>query len=190
VQNGPTLAETTQWIEGHVVGLMHGSSRTIVTYHLKKGKLPREAGRQNASSNESVSVAKFDGCSLTLGQLTKGDDYTVVTVNTVPFDRLMKASWKVAKQESSRSETKDEVTETTIVPDTVVLLTLEGSANVISYRRRSTGSIPLDWIKMPFEGVQSSLVIRADDQEMAPRLVNAFNHAIQLCHKDLKPEPF
>ena len=189
-QNGPTLAETAEWIEGHVTALTHGSSRTIVTYHLKKGKQPKEAERQNSSSHESVSVAKFDGCSLTLGQLTKGDDFTVVTVNTVPFDRLTKASWKVEKLESTKNETKDEFVETTVMPDSVILLTLEGSANSISYRRRSTGSIPLEWIKQPFAGVESSLVIRADDQEMVPRLVNAFSHAIKLCHKDAKPEPF
>ena len=189
-QTGPTLAETTQWIEGHVTALTHGSSRTIVTYHLKKGKQPKEAERQNSSSHESVSVANFDGCSMTLGQLTKGDDFSVVTVNTIPFDRLTRASWKVAKLESTRNETKDELVETTIMPDSVILLTLEGSANSISFRRRSTGSIPLEWIKQPFEGVESSLVIRADDQEMVPRLVNAFTHAIKLCHKDVKPEPF
>jgi len=189
-QTGPTLAQTTEWIEGHVTTLTHGSSRTIVTYHLKKGKQPKEVGRQNSSSHESVSVAKFDGCSMTLGQLTKGDDFSVVTVNTIPFDRLTKASWKFEKLESTRNETKDELVETTIMPDSVILLTLEGSANSISFRRRSTGSIPLEWIKQPFEGVESSLVIRADDQEMVPRLVNAFTHAIKLCHKDVKPEPF
>ena len=187
---GPTLAETTQWIEGHVTGLMHGRSQTMVTFRLKKGKPPKEEGRQNVSSTESVSVAKFEGCSLTLGQLVKGDDYTIVTLNTVPLDKLTSASWKEEKLASSRSEAKDEVIETTIVPNSVALLSLEASTNVISYRRRSTGSIPLEWIKTPFEGSLSTLVIRSDDREMPPRLVNAFNHAIQLCHKDLKPEPF
>jgi hypothetical protein len=188
---GPTLAETTQWIEAHVTGIAHGHSQTIVTFRLqKKGKPPKEESRQNVSANESVSVAKFEGCVLTLGQLTRGDDYTVVTVNTIPLDRLTSASWKEEKLESSRSEAKDEVIETTIVPNSVALLSLEASTNVISYRRRSTGSIPLEWIKTPFEGAQSTLVMRSDDREMPPRLVNAFNHAIQLCHKDKKPEPF
>jgi hypothetical protein len=188
--NGPTLAETTAWIESHLTGLQHGRSQTMVSYRLKKGKPPREESRQNVSSNESVSVAKFEGCSLTLGQISKGDDYTVITVSTVPLDRLTGASWRVEKLESSRSEGKDEAIETTVKPGSVALLTLEGSTNVISYRRRSTGSIPLEWIKTPFEGVQSSLVIHVDDQEMPPRLVKAFNHAVQLCHKNLKPEPF
>jgi hypothetical protein len=187
---GPTLAETTQWIESHITGLTHGRSQTMVTFRLRKGKPPKEESRQNVSSTESVSVAKFEGCVLTLGQLTRGDDYTVVTLSTVPLDRLTSASWKVEELKSSRNEAKDEVVETTIVPSSVALLSLEGSTNVIGFRRRSTGSIPLEWIKTPFEGAQSTLVIRSDDREMPPRLVNAFNHAIQLCHKDLKPEPF
>jgi hypothetical protein len=186
----PTLAETTQWIETHVVGVAHGSNRTTVTYQLKKGKAPKEAEHESVNTHESVSMTRFDGCSMSIGQLTKGDDYSIVTISQVPFSRLIRASLKVENYPGAKTETAQESSQTTINPGSAFVITLEAPTNVITYQRRSTGSIPLEWVKTPFEGVNASLVIRSDDAEMPPRLVNAFNHAIQLCHKDAKPEPF
>jgi hypothetical protein len=188
--SSPTLTETTDWIASHLVGIAHGSARTIVTYTWKKGKPPRESERQTANTHESVSSAKFSGCSLTLEQLTKGDDYSVITTSIIPIGRLTKASWSVVRHDETKTEGTEESTTTTIVPASVTVLTLESSTSVVSYRRKSTGSIPLEWITTPFEGTVSTLTIGSDDAEMPPRLVNAFNRAIQLCHVDAKPEPF
>jgi len=186
----PTLAETTAWIEAHLAGLAHGSRKTVVTTKLKKGKPPKESDRQTANSHESVVSAKFDGCSLTIGQLYKGDDYSVLTTSAVPLDRMTLASWKVEKQLPSRTETAEEITQTDVSPPSAVVLSLKASTKVISYRRKSTGSVAPEWDSIPFEGTSSTLTIRSDDEEMPPRLANAFNHAILLCHQDTKPEPF
>ena len=186
----PTLGETSQWIQSHVVGVTHTSRKTTVTYRLKKGKLPKESERGVLNIQESVSVATFDGCTLTLGQLIKGDDYSIVTVSTVPLDRLATASLKVENFDPVKTATSQESSETTIVPASDFVLTLEASANVIAWKRKSSGNIPLEQVSIPFDGKSSSLRIHSDDQGMPPRLLNAFNHAIKLCHVDTKPEPF
>jgi hypothetical protein len=188
--SGPTLAETTEWLENRLVGVAHGSRKTVVTYTLKKGKPPRETDRQNTDTHESVATAKFDGCILTLGQLTKGDDYSVMTTSTIPFDRLTLASWKVDRLDPSKTENPQQSSETKMVPASVVVITLEASTNVISYRRTSSGNVPPEWNAVPYEGISSSLLIRSDDEAMPSRLVNGFNHALKLCHTSAKPEPF
>jgi len=188
--NGPTMAETTAWIEAHLVGIAHGSRKNVVTIRMKKGKSQKESDRQTTNSHESVVSAKFDGCSLTIGQLYKGDDYSVLTTSVVPLDRLTLASSKIEKYEASKVETAEQTTTTDISPASAVVLTLEGSTKVISYRRKSTGSVAPEWNTIPFEGSIATLTIHSDDEEMPPRLANAFNHAILLCRKDAKPEPF
>ncbi len=188
--SGPSLAETSDWLVSHLVGIAHGSAKTVVTTVWKKGKPPRESERQTIHTNESVVSVKFTGCSMSIDQLTKGDDYSVITTSSIPLGRLTKASWKFEKHDPTTSEGTEESTTTTIVPASVAVITLESSTNVIVYRRKSTGSIPLEWVTTPFEGTASSLSIGSDDAEMPPRLINAFNHAIQLCHVDAKPEPF
>lgn len=186
----PTMAETAAWIETNLVGIAHGSRKTVVTYKLKKGKPPREADRQTTNTHESVVSAKFDGCSLTIGQLLKGDDYSLLTTSVVPMDRMILASWKVENTEPTKTENAQEIDTTNVAPVSVVILTLEGSSKVISYRRRSTGSPPLEWDTAPFEGTNATLAISSDDEEMPKRLANALNHAILLCHSGKKPEPF
>jgi len=188
--SGPTLTETTEWIASHLVAIAHGSARTVVTYAWKKGKPPKESERQTTNTHESILSAKFSGCSLTLEQLNKGDDYSVFTTSIIPIGRLTRASWNVERHDPTTTEGTEESSTTTVVPASAAILKLEASTNVISYRRKSTGSIPLEWITTPFEGTVSSLTIGSDDVEMPPRLVNAFNRAIQLCHVDAKPEPF
>jgi hypothetical protein len=187
---GPSLSETTQWIQSHLSGLSHTRRETVVDYKSKKGKPPREVQRQVINTHELVSVVSFDGCSLTLGQLRKGDDYSIVTVSVVPMEKLLKASWKVEENEGSKSQTGEDSREITISPPSQAALTLETSPGAIAWKRKSTGSVPLDLDGSPFEGSSASLVIHSDDQAMPPRLVNAFTHAMQLCHVNVKPEPF
>jgi hypothetical protein len=188
--SSPTMEETAAWIESHIVGLEHGSRKTVVTYKLKKGKPPRESDRQVTNTHESVASAKFDGCSLTIGQLFKGDDYTVLTTSIVPLDRVFLATSIVEKQEPSKTENSQEITNTDVAPASRVVLTLEASTKVISYRRKSTGNVALEWDALPFEGTSATLTINSDDEEMPPRLAKAFNHAILLCHSGKKVEPF
>jgi hypothetical protein len=187
---GPTLLETTEWLQSHLVGVSHGRRKTVVTYRLKKGKLPKEVERQITDTHESVSGAKFSGCSLVLEQLAKGDDYSVITTSTVPLDRLTVASLNTEKYDATKTGSAEESTETTVTPASVVVIKLEASSNIIPYRRKSTGNVSPEWNAVPYAGNHSSLIIRSDDQQMPPRLVKAFNHALQLCHTDLKPEPF
>jgi hypothetical protein len=186
----PTLQETTDWLKPHLMGVLHSSKKTVVTYKVRKDKAPKEVDRQGINTYESVSAASFDGCALTLGQLTRGDDYSVVTVTQVPLDRLTKASWKVEKHEPTKTQTGADSTEVSWVPASEVVITLEASTNVMVWRRKSTGNVPLAEDSIPFEGSGSSLLIRSDNEELPPRLVNAINHAIELCHVNVKPEPF
>jgi hypothetical protein len=186
----PTLSETVQWIEPHLSGLKHTTRQTVVNTRLQKKGPPKEIGRESINRAETVSVASFEGCVLTLGQLVKGDDYTVVTISTIPFDRLTKASWKIDKYDPQRTEHGSDISDSSISPQSKVVITLESTMNAISWKRKLSGSAPLDLESMPYEGRSSSLLINSDDQAMPPRLVNAFNHAIQLCHVNMKPEPF
>jgi uncharacterized spore protein YtfJ len=172
------------------MGVVHTSRKTVVTFQAKKGKEPKEVDRQVYNTLESVSAASFDGCSLTIGQLTKGDDYSIVTLSTVPLGHLTGASLKVEQIDGAKTQNGEESTETSIVPGSVVVITLESSSNVITWKKKSTGSVPLELDLLPFEGQSSSLEIYSDDDAMPPRLVKAFNHAIELCHVNEKPEPF
>jgi hypothetical protein len=188
----PSLAETGVWIEGHLVGVSHGMRKTIINFKSKKGKDPREVDRQAVDSHEVVATAQIDGCSLAIEQITKGDDYTVMTFSTVPLDRLTAASIRTDKFDPVKKENGEDSSETNTVPNTVMVLSLDASTSVISYRRRSTGSVPLEWNSIPYEGKTASLAINSDDQDLPPRLMKAFNHAIQLCRstQNAKPEPF
>jgi len=185
------LKETTDWIESHLIGLTHTSRRAIVTYRApKKNKPAVEVDRQIVNTHESVSVVSFEGCSLTLGQLIKGDDYSVVAVNHIPLDQLTRTFLKLEQQSGRKTTEGLESSETTIQPASFTSLTIEASANAITWKRRSTGSVPMEEIAIPFEGKGKSVKIDSDDESLPPRIVNAFNHAIQLCHHNVKPEPF
>ena len=187
---GPTLSETTEWLQSHLVGVNHGRRKTVVTYRLKKGRLPKEVEHQITDIHESVVGAKFNGCSLVLEQLTKGDDYSVFTTSTIPLDRLTGASLSTDRYDPTKVGSEEESTETTISPTSVVVIKLEAPSMIIPFRRKSTGNVPPEWNAVPYAGNHWSLIIRSDDDQMPPRLVKAFNHALQLCHTDTKPEPF
>ena len=187
----PPLKETTDWIESHLVGLLHTSRKTAVAFRAaKKTKELKEVDRQASNTQESVSAVSFEGCSLTLGQLTKGDDYTAVTVSTIPLDRLTQASWKVVHHAPVKTENGLDSTEVTVLPASETVITLQAGTNVIASKRKSSGNVPMEQLALPYEGKSSSISINSDDEAMPPRLVNAFNHAIQLCKANAKPEPF
>lgn len=188
--SNPTLKETTDWLETHLTGLIHTSRKTVINYRAKKGKDPKEVDRLATNLHESISVASFEGCSLTLGQLVKGDDYTVVTISQIPLDRISGASWKVSQYEPIITQNGLDSTETNIAPTSVASITLDASSNTISWRRKSSGNVPLDQDALPYEGRSASLIIESDDLAMPQRLVKAFNHAIDLCRVNVKPEPF
>ena len=187
----PTLKETADWLVSHLVTVDHSSRETVVTFRAKKkGQEPKEVDRQITNTRESISAATFQRCSLTLTQTIKGDDYTYITVSTIPLDRMIDASWQMEKRDSSKTADGLDSTETTIVPASFAAVTLQAATKAITFKKRSSGSVPLALDLMPYEGTASSLVFTSDDAEMPQRLVNAFNHAIQLCHVDAKPEPF
>ena len=121
----PTLKETTDWIQPHLSGLSHTSRQTIVSYVTKKGKPPKEVSRQAINTQETVTLASFDGCSLNLGQLIKGDDYTVVVVSQVPFNQLLQASWKTDTLDTQHSTNGEQSTVTTVNPGSVIEITLD-----------------------------------------------------------------
>jgi hypothetical protein len=188
----PTLAETGQWLESHLVGTSHGVRKTVINYRSKKGKDPKEIDRQATDTHETVSSVRIDRCSMAIEQVAKGDDYTVITVSTVPLDRLIDAIVKTDKYDPVKTQNGEDSSETNTVPTTVTVLVLEASSGVIPYRRKSTGNVPLEWNSVPYEGKAPTLNINSDDQEMPARLAKAFNHAIQLCRvsENAKPEPF
>ncbi len=186
----PTLKETTTWLASHLTSLVHTSKRTSVTIRTKKGKPPKEVERQEENTSETVSSAVFDGCSLKLGQMIKGDDYTVSITSLIPMDHLLKASLSTEKQDSSKSQDGDDSTEVTVAPASVIVVKLEATSNVISWKRASTGSVPLEQARIPYQGNSASLNFTSDDESLPPRILNALNHAIQLCQVAEKPEPF
>jgi len=186
----PSLKETTDWLASHLVTVNHVSRETVVSFKAKKGQEPKEVDRQTINTRESITGASFQGCVLTLTQTIKGDDYTYITTSTVPFDRLTQALTKTEIRQGSKKADGLDSSETTIVPASFTAVTLDASTNVISFKRRSTGSVPLSLDLQLYEGNNTSLDIASDDAEMPARLVKAFNHAIQLCHVDSKPEPF
>jgi hypothetical protein len=156
----------------------------------KKTREWKEVDRQASNTQESISAVSFEGCSLTLGQLTKGDDYTAVTVSMIPLDRLTQSSWKVVQHPPVKTENGLDSTEVTISPASESVITLYAATNVITSKRKSSGNVPMEQLALPYEGKSSSIAIDSDDESMPPRLVNAFNHAIQLCKVSAKPEPF
>jgi hypothetical protein len=186
----PTLAETTSWIQSHLTGLSHTSRKTVVIYQSKKGKPAKEVERQVTNTQQTVTVVSFEGCSMTLGQLTKGDDYSLVDVSLIPLGSLTRASWKTEQHDPVNKQDGDDSSQSVTVPASNAVFTLESTSKVIVWKRRSTGSVPLEVDTAPFEGNNTSLSINTDDEAMPPRLVKAFNHAIELCHVDAKPEPF
>ncbi len=186
----PTLKETTAWLASHLTTLAHTSRKTSVTIRTKKGKPPKEVDRQVENTNETISSATFDGCSMKLGQIIKGDDYIVTIASIIPLDHLVKASLSVEKQEGSKKQDGDDATEMTIAPASAVVISLESQTNVITWKRTSTGSVPLEQATIPYQGNSPTLSFRSDDESMPPRILNALNHAIQLCQVAEKPEPF
>ena len=145
----PSLQETADWLKPHLVGVLHTSKRTVLTFRAKKGKEPKEVDRQGINTYESVSAASFDGCALTLGQLTRGDDYSVVTVTQIPLGLLTRVSWKVANHDPVKTHNGLDSTETTWVPASEVVITLEASNKVMTWKRKSTGNVPLEEDSIP-----------------------------------------
>lgn len=186
----PTLRETQDWLTPHLTGVVHSSRKTAVTIRTKKGKEPKEVDRQEVNLTESVTGAVFDGCTLTLTQLSKGDDYSVTTVSIVPLGQLTGISLKTETYDPVRTADGEDSTTTTTVPASATGILFEGSSGLITWKRKSTGSVPYEEARIPYEGRGASLTIRTDDAAMAERLVKAFDHAMSLCHVESKPEPF
>ncbi len=174
-----TLAETTQWIQTHFVGLGNQLLDTMIDYDVKR-KPPKEKRRRTEVTVETVKSAQFSGCSMTVVVIQKSSlDTVFFNTYRVPLDRAESVTWKAVDQKPVVSPTGDwetipspaQVTQLVIVaPITLNLSIPDGTIN-------RTVSTPV-------------FAYTIEDQEMGSRLAKALDHAATLCRARAKAEPF
>jgi hypothetical protein len=179
----PTLKETTAWLETHLVGLSR-KSKVTTNYKATKKYHPKDADRQTSTFSNVVLEAGFNQCLLNIHEQSYvNDSVSSETFTSISLDRMTQASWK---SQTQPGENTDKLS-TTFDPDTYVEVRMNGLPASAKWRMVS---IPADDTDPPKAGSDDWYSFATDDKDIAPRLVKALNHAIELCHAGAKPEPF
>jgi len=177
-----TLQETTSWLESHLINLRSTFALTAVTLDTKK-KPPKEIERDVTHFSETISTVHFDKCLLLITTTYQDEAGIVTTSSKVPLDQMTTA----ASHQGQNAPTDEEDTKYTALPAMSSSVELVSSSQVVSWHRASEHRGRDTRLK---DGTASSFTVKLDDSELAPRLVNGFNHAIKLCHSNGNTEPF
>lgn len=187
-QSGPSLKDTASWIERNLVGVNRVHSTEFVEIDPKKN-LPKEKTRHTLNVVDTITAVSMNGCVLTVTKQSvtegNGERETDTEVDQIPVEKLDEAKWSVV---NAPPPTKRGNRLLTTIPTAFVSISLEASTDVItaslSSRPISSNETSTDTFKV------GHFDVNTDDPKIAPRLVNAFKHAIQLCHATAKPDPF
>jgi hypothetical protein len=177
-----TLQETTSWLESHLMNLHSTFELTAVTSDATK-KPPKEIDRDNTHFSEAVSAVHFERCLLFITTTYEDELGTVTTSSKVPLDRMITAS----SHQIPNAPKDEENTKYTALPAMSYSLEISSALQVVSWHRTTEHRGRGAGLK---DGTDSSLTVKLDDSELAPRLVNGLNHAIELCHSNGNTEPF
>ncbi len=190
-QSEPTLKESTDWLQAHLVGL-NQRSKTTTTRVITKKKSKVEEQTDPAVFSYIVTGVRAEGCRLTVVEQTRFEMDSSSSVATqasiLPLDRMTAASWEVT---SKKPETARDGSRVEISPSAHITITVSGPPGSVQWNRRIV-NIPADpsTDPGPSAGAESGLILVTDDGQIAPRLLNALNHTIKLCKANAKPEPF
>jgi len=177
-----TLQETTSWLESHLMNLHSTFALTAVTFDTKR-KPPKEIERDVTHFSEAISTVHFDKCLLLITTTYQDEAGIVTTSSKVPLDQMTTA----ASHQGQNAPADEEDTKYTALPATSFSVELLSSSQVVSWHRATEHQGRDTRLK---DGNDSSFTVKLDDSELAPRLVNGFNHAIKLCHSSGNAEPF
>jgi hypothetical protein len=186
----PSLQETTAWLTTHLTGIT--STYLWVRTHPegktnggKKGPPPPEVSQVK----ESVTNASVDGCHLTLTteRDTTGQGLPVTRTSqfVIPLELMDNAYLGVTEHQPEKSSGETE----TFVPKTANIIHIGGPLASIAYTAHDGGKAGATSGDND-SGTYHLIELPNDDTTFTQRIVTALNHAIQLCHATLKPEPF
>jgi hypothetical protein len=187
--SAPTLAETTEWLS-HNLPLLTSSYNVQFTRSAQKNKYAAKDWTEFLV--ESVTAAKFDGCTLSFTTESidnNGSLYSKVTsIYHVPLESLT----PVEILTTNRNNMDLKLYKATLSSTSYQSFKLTAARAVIAASYRSISRIGMDpeTTSETTDERIPSVEIKGDDAALMPRVVKALNHAILLCRAAEKPEPF
>jgi hypothetical protein len=162
---GPTLEDTGQWIQTHLVGL-HAEQTTTITSGPETSEL---------TDTHSITKASMKGCTLSVDEKVsmKNGDWSWTSTYTVPLAEVRSVDWTHRDAPPST------------MPNWSGAIYVSGTRAVIMVHTvDASKDIP------PKDKAFSSFGIFTYDEAIAARMVKALQHAVALCKLVSKPDIF